>query len=480
MTQETKYTKEQILERVRQLVDGRPVRWVDEDTSRGDFAGRDWTIEVFDVTKDDRLALREKLWDLFVEVRTHSGKLLSLITHVPKTSTAHTKEQERVALQDVERASLRANSPWDIVRAMARRTEVAERALVLTDAACADCGEMTDSLTGNPGRWRVSLPRSSAPGVMQAHHMQCVLNRLAERDRLKASVKELNDAFDEQVKEKQVLAMKLKTTATRFSVECDALKERLEAAEECMDQDLQSARRERDALKARVAELEKSLDECDRLRVAAEMARRVDDEKPTHSPSITPMREARKHNVVFDYLSPHNGEYWYKCTVCGAGDWVAHNSAPLTFEDTECVPAPRAQTAAELEEGNVRRQVALEAQVTQLEKECAELRERNEVLTKQVTDLGERLDRCDDARIAVEVERDALKNSRDAANARSTECEPRKDAPAFPRVFPRSTVAALRTFVEQWAHWHSHADQTRSPVNAAACLVVELNQLLDG
>lgn len=22
-------------------------------------------------------------------------------------------------------------------------------------------------------------------------------------------------------------------------------------------------------------------------------------------------------NVEFDFLSPHNGEYWYKCSVCG-------------------------------------------------------------------------------------------------------------------------------------------------------------------
>lgn len=32
---------------------------------------------------------------------------------------------------------------------------------------------------------------------------------------------------------------------------------------------------------------------------------------------------ANKCNVIFDYSSPHNGEYWYKCTTCGASDWVA-------------------------------------------------------------------------------------------------------------------------------------------------------------
>lgn len=29
-------------------------------------------------------------------------------------------------------------------------------------------------------------------------------------------------------------------------------------------------------------------------------------------------------NVVYDYCSPHNGEYWYKCTTCGATDWCAY------------------------------------------------------------------------------------------------------------------------------------------------------------
>jgi hypothetical protein len=29
-------------------------------------------------------------------------------------------------------------------------------------------------------------------------------------------------------------------------------------------------------------------------------------------------------NVVFDFVSPHNGEYWYKCTTCGAQDWCAY------------------------------------------------------------------------------------------------------------------------------------------------------------
>ena len=29
-------------------------------------------------------------------------------------------------------------------------------------------------------------------------------------------------------------------------------------------------------------------------------------------------------NVVFDFLSNHNGEYWYRCLTCGRTDWCAY------------------------------------------------------------------------------------------------------------------------------------------------------------
>jgi hypothetical protein len=32
----------------------------------------------------------------------------------------------------------------------------------------------------------------------------------------------------------------------------------------------------------------------------------------------------KKCDVVFDFHSPHNNEYWYKCNTCGATDWFAY------------------------------------------------------------------------------------------------------------------------------------------------------------
>jgi len=80
--------RDAILEVVRRLASNRPVRWVDKVTSAGDFDGREWTIEVFDVAKGERLALRERLWDLFSAVRKHTGKPMSLVTHTPEDTSS--------------------------------------------------------------------------------------------------------------------------------------------------------------------------------------------------------------------------------------------------------------------------------------------------------------------------------------------------------------------------------------------------------
>lgn len=33
-------------------------------------------------------------------------------------------------------------------------------------------------------------------------------------------------------------------------------------------------------------------------------------------------------NIVFDFHSPHNNEYWYHCTKCGATDWFSYYNKP--------------------------------------------------------------------------------------------------------------------------------------------------------
>jgi hypothetical protein len=38
-------------------------------------------------------------------------------------------------------------------------------------------------------------------------------------------------------------------------------------------------------------------------------------------------------NVLFDFHSPHNNEYWFKCTTCGATDWFSHYDQNNVEED---------------------------------------------------------------------------------------------------------------------------------------------------
>lgn len=61
------------------------------------------------------------------------------------------------------------------------------------DGPCYYCGEMTDSLIGNPSRWPIMLPHKDEPGKAKHHHMGCVMQRLEEINVNK--VKELTESI---------------------------------------------------------------------------------------------------------------------------------------------------------------------------------------------------------------------------------------------------------------------------------------------
>lgn len=46
-----------------------------------------------------------------------------------------------------------------------------------------------------------------------------------------------------------------------------------------------------------------------------------------------------KHEIEYNGLSPHNGEYWYKCKLCGKSDWIASYGTldQLNFYNKECI-----------------------------------------------------------------------------------------------------------------------------------------------
>jgi hypothetical protein len=57
------------------------------------------------------------------------------------------------------------------------------------DGLCYYCGEMTDSLAGNPSEWPVFLCHADDPGKMKPHHSGCVSKRLRDYD-AKIEIKE--------------------------------------------------------------------------------------------------------------------------------------------------------------------------------------------------------------------------------------------------------------------------------------------------
>ena len=39
--------------------------------------------------------------------------------------------------------------------------------------------------------------------------------------------------------------------------------------------------------------------------------------------------------VTFDFVSDHNGEYWYKCDTCGAREWFGRSASPRSDHPLE-------------------------------------------------------------------------------------------------------------------------------------------------
>ena len=58
--------------------------WTDERTSMGDFDGRDWTLELFDVPMSQQRSVHARLWQLGKMVRNSLGHSLMFIFHRPE------------------------------------------------------------------------------------------------------------------------------------------------------------------------------------------------------------------------------------------------------------------------------------------------------------------------------------------------------------------------------------------------------------
>ena len=85
--------RERILELVRAVANGHPVRWMDERTWAEDLPERDWTVEICDVSLDEERDLYSRLVDLKRAVREQFGKTLTFLLR--STEAIGVVERER-------------------------------------------------------------------------------------------------------------------------------------------------------------------------------------------------------------------------------------------------------------------------------------------------------------------------------------------------------------------------------------------------
>ena len=79
--------REEIRRKVMEAVGGRPVRWTDHRTTKGDFPGRDWALEIFDVPFSEQRALHGRLFDeIKMPLYQEKRLALTLLFHTPENT----------------------------------------------------------------------------------------------------------------------------------------------------------------------------------------------------------------------------------------------------------------------------------------------------------------------------------------------------------------------------------------------------------
>jgi hypothetical protein len=77
-------TRETIPSLVSEVFGGRPTRWTSRDRLVGDFDGRERTLDIFDASAGEQLALLRRLRPLRQEIEELIGGPLLVIFHTPK------------------------------------------------------------------------------------------------------------------------------------------------------------------------------------------------------------------------------------------------------------------------------------------------------------------------------------------------------------------------------------------------------------
>ena len=66
-----------------------PMRWVDELTSRGDFEGREFAVDIFNVPTEQQEQIRRDLRSTRKAAQETLGKPIVLVFHTPEATAKH-------------------------------------------------------------------------------------------------------------------------------------------------------------------------------------------------------------------------------------------------------------------------------------------------------------------------------------------------------------------------------------------------------
>lgn len=80
--------KRSLLEEVQSIV-ARPVRWAGDAATPGDFEGREFTLEVFDVPSDEQMGMFSRLRGVRAKAHELLGQSIRIVFHTPEATTRH-------------------------------------------------------------------------------------------------------------------------------------------------------------------------------------------------------------------------------------------------------------------------------------------------------------------------------------------------------------------------------------------------------
>ena len=68
---------------------GKPMRWADRQTTLGDYEGREYTIQVFNIPPESQRQFFRELRSLRDQLEAELGHPISFVFHTPEATAAH-------------------------------------------------------------------------------------------------------------------------------------------------------------------------------------------------------------------------------------------------------------------------------------------------------------------------------------------------------------------------------------------------------